>query len=425
MFQKNSTPRRSLILAGGGVRLAYHAGALKALEEAGLVFNHADGTSGGIFGAAMMASGLKPADACKRWRALKLRGFIKGAEGIREAIFPALGIDIGKINANTAFDATFNVCNFSRKVVESIPGDRVTIAHLVAGMSLPMFIPATKIGEDWYTDAVWIKDANLTEAVRRGARELWLVWCIGNTREYLNGEFNQYVHMIEISANAGLISELNEIADRQSPPALHIIKPIYPLPLDPAFFLKKIDANTLINMGYADTRTYLASPRPFPYTDNTTASAMTSFISTLHFRMTFHGTTTMTGTRQRVRLYVGLFVRDTERGFVLEQYTSVEPDGQDGIPGYHNQLEKAGRGRLKSSFRVDYQGASFQVEGIISIGGLLLGNKMTVTFGGQPSLFRQPLGSRLANLAHMNMTQNAGWWTRWRSSRKLLRWLTG
>ena len=45
---EEGSPRRSLILAGGGMRVAWQAGVLKALEAAGLRFAHADGTSGGI-----------------------------------------------------------------------------------------------------------------------------------------------------------------------------------------------------------------------------------------------------------------------------------------------------------------------------------------------------------------------------------------
>ena len=53
-----ATPRRSLLLAGGGIRVAYQAGVLVALEEAGLRFHHADGTSGGTFNLAMLLSGV-------------------------------------------------------------------------------------------------------------------------------------------------------------------------------------------------------------------------------------------------------------------------------------------------------------------------------------------------------------------------------
>jgi len=63
-----------------------------------------------------------------------------------------------------------------------------------------------------YLDSVWIKDANPTEAARRGCEEMWLVWCIGNTGVYRSGAFNQYVHMIELSANGGLFEELEHLA---------------------------------------------------------------------------------------------------------------------------------------------------------------------------------------------------------------------
>ena len=227
-LQKNSGIKRSLILAGGGARLSYHAGVLVALEEEGLQFDHVDGTSGGIFGTAMLASGISPRETTQRWRKVKLSGFmsllpfkkylstqtmsaIGDADGIINGIFPTLGIDVKKINSNSAFDATFNVCNFSKKTFETVLHNKVMLDHLIAGMSLPIFMPGVKIGKDWYTDGVWIKDANLTNAVNRGAEEIWLVWCIGNTHEYKNGFFNQYVHMIEMSANSSLFDELEEI----------------------------------------------------------------------------------------------------------------------------------------------------------------------------------------------------------------------
>jgi len=42
--------KRSLILAGGGLKVAFQAGVLQVwLDEAGLTFDHAEGTSGGTF----------------------------------------------------------------------------------------------------------------------------------------------------------------------------------------------------------------------------------------------------------------------------------------------------------------------------------------------------------------------------------------
>ena len=71
-----SGKRRSLVLAGGGIRVAYQAGVLKALEEEGLHFHHGDGTSGGTINLAMLFSGLSPAEMCDRWRSLQIRDFV-------------------------------------------------------------------------------------------------------------------------------------------------------------------------------------------------------------------------------------------------------------------------------------------------------------------------------------------------------------
>ena len=68
-------PRRSLILAGGGMRVAYQAGVLRALAELGLKFVHGDGTSGGTMNLAMLLSGLSPNEMCNRWRTLNVQKF--------------------------------------------------------------------------------------------------------------------------------------------------------------------------------------------------------------------------------------------------------------------------------------------------------------------------------------------------------------
>ena len=76
---------------------------------------------------------------------------------------------------------TFNVADFDSKICVAIPHDEIDLDRLIAGVSLPIFLPAVQSGGRTWTDAVWIKDANLLEAVRRGCSELWLIWCIGNT----------------------------------------------------------------------------------------------------------------------------------------------------------------------------------------------------------------------------------------------------
>ncbi len=274
-------PRRSLILAGGGMRVAYQAGVVRALLEEGLSFHHADGTSGGTMNLAMLLSGLSPEEMCRRWRTLDVNDFVSllplrmyargpadlpalgGAEGVVKRVFPHLGIDIEQIRAAQGMQGTFNVCNYTRKTNEVIPHENLELPLLLASISLPIFMPPVPHNGCLYMDSVWIRDANLGEAVRRGSDEIWVVWCIGNMGEYLSGAFNQYVHMIELSANGNLFKELDEIAtlnrSRHHPIRVHVIHPEYPLPLDPDYYKGHIDGATLVDRGYRDAAAYLAN----------------------------------------------------------------------------------------------------------------------------------------------------------------------
>jgi predicted patatin/cPLA2 family phospholipase len=273
--------RRSLVLAGGGMRVAYQAGVLAALERAGLRFHHVDGSSGGTMNLSMLLCGQDSDEMGQRWRELRQRDFaaplpwrdylgtlrwpaLSGAQGVREKVFPQLGIDPDAIRRATGVVGTYNVCNFATKTAEVVEHRDIDLDLLVAAVSLPMLMPAVVRRGTPYTDAVWIRDSNIPEAVARGSDEIWLVWCIGNTPAYHNGLFRQYVHMIEMAANGSLLRDLGYIADRwpQRPVRVHVIKPEYPLPLDPAYFTGQIDAATLIALGYQDACRYLDNPAP-------------------------------------------------------------------------------------------------------------------------------------------------------------------
>lgn len=232
---------------------------------------------------AMILSGQDPVEMCERWRTLDqtkfmslfpLRQYLRSprwpalgsGDGVRHQVFPHLGIDVERIRAATGMAGTFNVCNFSRKVAEVVNHSDVDLDLLVAGVSLPILMPSVSHGGDTYFDAVWVRDSNTAEAVRRGADEVWLVWCIGNTPDYLNGSFRQYVHMIEVAANASLFADFERVRtvnkERAKPVVLHVVKPDTPIPLDPDYFLGRIDAGTLLESGYRDACAYLRHMKP-------------------------------------------------------------------------------------------------------------------------------------------------------------------
>jgi predicted acylesterase/phospholipase RssA len=273
--------RRSLVLAGGGMRVSYQAGALAALEEAGLRFHHVDGTSGGTMNLSMMLTGQGSAEMGERWRALDPRSFstlspwrdyvrtprwpgLGDARGLRDKVFPHLGIDVGLIRRAAGITGTYNVCNFATKTAEVVEHPDVDLDLLVAAVSLPVLMPVVTRSGTPYTDAVWVRDSNVPEAVGRGSDEVWLVWCIGNTGVYHNGLFRQYVHMIETAANGALGRDLAYTEARWPgrPVRLHVIKPQHPIALDTAYYFGRVDASAFIGLGYQDACRYLDDPKP-------------------------------------------------------------------------------------------------------------------------------------------------------------------
>jgi len=313
-----SNPRRALLLAGGGMRVAWQAGALIALEEAGLRFHHFDGASGGTINLAMLLSGLCPREMAARWLTLSLKHFVSplpladylnadwpamgDSDGIRSHIFPHLGIQPDAIRRASGVTATFNVCNVGRKTLEAVNHTEIDEDLLIAAISLPGFMPAVTSRGSTYLDAVWIKDTNVWEAVRRGAEEIWLLWCIGNAPEYHNGAFRQYVHMIEMSANGALFEEISRVDDlngriakgdspygQRRPVVLHVIRPEQALPLDPDFYLGNISAGTLVALGYRAASDYLRDRRDDGVALDPEVTAMTEAQPGVSFRETMSG----------------------------------------------------------------------------------------------------------------------------------------
>jgi predicted acylesterase/phospholipase RssA len=345
------SPGRALILAGGGVRVAYQTGILWALEEEGIKFQHVDGTSGGIFNTAMLASGQSVSQMMERWRRLPMSYFAAGrpfleyfrplrmwgfsdAKGIRQKVFPHLGIDAASIRVGR-FPANFNLCNFTTKQIEAIPSQDVTEDHLIAGVSLPMLMPALHIKGSWYMDAAWVKDANLLEEVRLGATELWLVWAIGNYPSYLKGAFHQYIHSLEMSANGGLFEEFERIklinkvrnlegGSEMEQVKLHVITSVFPLPLDTELFLKKITARDLINQGYADGKRYLLSRNPEGVPLDHTATQTKDVGETCSFRGKFTGNVVWDGIPSKLDFYTFFRISSTKLGEVaIDLFSSI------------------------------------------------------------------------------------------------------
>lgn len=288
--QKSGEPKRALVLPGGGLRLSYQAGILVALQEAGIAFQFMDGTSGGSLNLSMLLSGLSPNEICQRWRTLRLidtisflplEDYLKvenlqglgDTDAFRHKVLPHFGIDFTAINLVDTVSASYNVLDYANKIVKVISHREIDEDMVIAGMSLPGVFPPVRKNGGIYLDTGFVQDANLIEAIKQGAEEIWILWGLGNTGVYRGGVLHLYVQMLEVSANTALnnqlaiIRELNQRIEKNDSPygqsqpiQVHVIRPNYPLPLDPDLYLGKIDHTTLIEMGYADGKTYLQHP---------------------------------------------------------------------------------------------------------------------------------------------------------------------
>jgi predicted acylesterase/phospholipase RssA len=286
-LKSNPGVKRSLVLPGGGLRLSYAAGVMQCLFAHDLRFCHIDATSGGALNLAMLFSGLHIDEMCARWTTLSMMDTVAflpfkkaidighfesvgSAQAFRSKVFPHLGIDFDKVRGISGVQGTFNVGNFSQKLNEVITHQNISEDFLIAGMSLPGVFEPVSINGQVYMDSGFIQDANLLEAVRQGADEIWLIWILANIPRYRSGVLDSYVQMLEMSANAALHNEISELKainarindgetvfGHTKPIILHLIKPEHPLPLDPALYSGQTTHAELISMGYQDAQQYL------------------------------------------------------------------------------------------------------------------------------------------------------------------------
>jgi predicted patatin/cPLA2 family phospholipase len=212
-------PKRSLMLAGGGVKIAFQAGVMQVwLDEVGIEFDHGDGVSAACFNLAMWTQGMSGKQIADNWRNLNpvkgvdinwlqllrliyAESFFK-LDAYRKKIFPSWGLDLEKIRASTR-EATFNVYNFSKHELRPVTAPEMTEDFLVAAASLPVWFPPVRTDGDTYIDAVFNTASNLEEAIRRGADELWIIWTTSQRGEWMSGFVGNFFGIFEATTNGG------------------------------------------------------------------------------------------------------------------------------------------------------------------------------------------------------------------------------
>lgn len=232
MSNGNGNKKRSLILAGGGIKVSFQAGVLQVwLDEAGLTFDHVDAASGGVFNLAMMCQGMSGLEIANNWRNLNPRAGISfnpanflnllyaeslfNLDNYRKHVFTGWGLDWDKIRASK-LNGTFNVINFSDKTLEVIEPKDMNEDLLCACVSLPMWFPPVRMNGKTYIDSVYLTDANIEEAIRQGADELWVIWTVSDKDEWHPGFVATYFQIIETTADGHYKAIIKRISDNNA-----------------------------------------------------------------------------------------------------------------------------------------------------------------------------------------------------------------
>jgi predicted patatin/cPLA2 family phospholipase len=209
--------KRSLMLAGGGLKIAFQAGVLQVLlDEAGIEFDHGDGVSAASFNLAMWVQGFTGTQIADNWRRFRpfaavdvnwlqlLKLFYAESffelSPFRKKFFREWRLDFEKIRASPRA-ATFNVYNFSKQTLRPVNPNQLTEDLLIATASLPVWFPPVIIGGDTYIDAVFNTATNLEEAIRRGADELWVIWTTSQRGEWRKGFVGNFFGIFEATTN--------------------------------------------------------------------------------------------------------------------------------------------------------------------------------------------------------------------------------
>jgi predicted acylesterase/phospholipase RssA len=338
------------------------------LDEAGLTFDHVDGASGGTLNLAMLCQGMTGTEIADNWRALSpsagvsvnLRDLARLAyaqslltlDGYRRKVFPLWGLDWEAIRGS-GLDATFNVFNVTRQRLEVLAPAEMSEDFLVACVTLPMWFPPVRIADDVYIDPVYVTDANLEEALARGAEEIWVIWTVSERGEWHSGWLAEYFQIIESAANGhfrrtvGRIERNNAAiaAGRAGEFGRHVDLRILRAEV-PIHYLVDFGADRLhemVNRGVAAARAWCAEvgvpllrEAPAP---GSAAPVALEFTEQMSGHVGFGVTDFATGSKDGVPLRVHLTISTDDVGFfVTDPEHAAELSGEVSCPALGGSL---------------------------------------------------------------------------------------
>ncbi len=179
---------RYLVLCGGGSRGAIEVGFAQALWDHGIHFDGIVGSSVGALNGAFLAAGRHPDQLAEIWRGLRFRDCFRFnwrvlVRGAREISLFAIGGGLGSFRELGAQRFEDLALPFAIIATDLATGEAVAIDQgplapaLRATIAIPGLLPPVTVGGRHLVDGSLSADLPISEAVRRGATEVWAVRC--------------------------------------------------------------------------------------------------------------------------------------------------------------------------------------------------------------------------------------------------------
>lgn len=184
------------MLSGGGARGAYEIGVLRALDEHGITFDLAFGTSVGSINAAFYAQGkldrledlwlrLKPTDVFRLPTLTQLQNMIYGhrwglldTSPLEDLLHREMDLLSFKASPTKVGFIATDLCTLETRLVtaDDITSTAELVDALMASAAIPLLFPTRNInGTGCWIDGGLVRNTPIETAIAMGAREIYIV----------------------------------------------------------------------------------------------------------------------------------------------------------------------------------------------------------------------------------------------------------
>ncbi len=197
MNQQRKDRKRALVLSGGGARGAYEVGVWRYLEEVGWKADIVTGSSVGSINGCLIAMGWSVDQMEAFWASLRkkhiyrypiwariksLFRFITKAPRRRPSVFDSTPlhrtlrqtIDLDKIR-NSKTELVITATDIERARLQYFVGDEITVKHVLASCSIPVFFPWQEVDGKTYWDGGIMANTPILPALNRHAKEIIVI----------------------------------------------------------------------------------------------------------------------------------------------------------------------------------------------------------------------------------------------------------